>query len=140
MPPQPVAFYGATPACAEQAEQDAEVRKLVTEYHATQDENRRARIEKELPALIAKEFDARQEAREQELKQLKEQLQKLQELHVKRSKQKEQIVEERVRQLLRDAEGLGWGSDSEMPMGLSIDPAVGPRHVYSTGTIIGKRP
>jgi hypothetical protein len=128
---QPTAYYGvmANPACAEQ---DAEVHKRVEEYRATQDEKERARIAKELPDLIAKEFDARQEAREQELKQLEEQLHKLKELHAKRGQQKEQIVEERVRQLLRDADGLGWGSEAEMQMNMSVSPmgVPGPARVY----------
>jgi hypothetical protein len=74
--------------------------------------------------LVAKQFDVRQEARQGELKQLEEQLRKLQELRVRRGAQKEQIVEDRVRQLLRDADGLGWGADNENSPSLSIDPVL----------------
>ena len=109
------------------AQQDGEVRRLMDHYRATKDENERARIAKELPGLIAMQFDARQEARERELKQLEDQLQKLKELHAKRGQQKEQIIDERVRQLLREADGLGWGSDTEVPRGLSSGPGIGSK-------------
>jgi hypothetical protein len=105
--------------------QDADTRRLIAAYHQTEDENERARIVKELPILVAKQFDARQQVREQELRQLEGQLRKLQELHLRRAKQRDQIVEERVRQLLRDADGLGWGSDEEQPAGYNFN-AFGP--------------
>ena len=47
--------------------------------------------------------------------QLGEQLRNLQEQHQRRAEQRDQIVEERVRQLLRDADGLGWGSHEDRP-------------------------
>jgi hypothetical protein len=97
------------------ATQDAETREQIEAYRRTQDNDEKIRIAKALPDLVGKQFDARQEVRERELKQLEEQLHKLQELHQRRAKQREQIVEERVRQLLRDADGLGWGSDEEQP-------------------------
>lgn len=98
---------------------DDETREVIEAYRRTDDEAEKARIAKALPELVGKEFDARQKIREHELKQLEEQLRKLQELHQRRAKQRDQIVEERVRQLLRDADGLGWGSDEDRPADFS---------------------
>jgi len=95
------------------AEQENETQRLVTEYRQTEDEKERGWIAGELSKAIAKHFDIRQEARERELKQLEVQMRKLRELHDKRMKEKEQIVQDRVRQLLRDADGLGWGTDTD---------------------------
>lgn len=91
-----------------------ETRKAIEAYRLTDDEDEKARIVKALPDVVAKQFDARQLAREGELKQLENQLRKLHEIHQLRARQRDQIIEERVRQLLRDADGLGWGSDDEL--------------------------
>jgi len=57
-------------------------------------------------------FDARQSAREKELKQLEDQLVKLKAAQSKRTAQKERIVKDRVQQLINNADGIGWGGDS----------------------------
>jgi TolA-binding protein len=85
--------------------------ELLSQYNQTEDEAERAKIVKELTAVAAEEFDARQESREKQLQQLEEQLKKLRSVHARRAKEKDEIVRDRVRQLLRDADGLGWGSD-----------------------------
>ena len=54
---------------------------------------------------------------------MEEQLAKLKEIHTKRTQQREQIVADRVQQLLREVEGLGWGSDSGDGTGLLRYPA-----------------
>ena len=95
------------------AEQENETQRLVSEYRQTEDEKERGWIAGELNKAIAKHFDIRQETRERELKQLEAQVRRLRELHDKRTKEKGQIVQDRVRQLLRDADGLGWGTDSD---------------------------
>jgi len=95
------------------AEQENETQRLVSEYRQTEDEKERGWIAGELSKAIAKHFDIRQETRERELKQLEAQVRRLRELHDKRTKEKGQIVQDRVRQLLRDADGLGWGTDSD---------------------------
>lgn len=95
------------------AASDAQIRELIDAYRQHDGQNEKTRIAEALPDLVAKQFDARQLARENELKQLEEQLRKLQELHQLRAKQRDQIIQERVRRLLRDADGLGWGSDDE---------------------------
>lgn len=97
------------------AEQENETRRLLDEYAQTEDEKERAWVAGELTKAVAKQFDLRQEARDRELKQLEDQVRRLRELHQKREKQKEQIVQDRVRQLLNDVDGLGWGVEEGGP-------------------------
>ena len=68
----------------------------------------------ELTKVVSDQFDLRQESRERELKELEEHVRKLRELHQRRAKEKDQIVRDRVRQLLRDVDGLGWGDDGPL--------------------------
>lgn len=95
------------------ADTDAEIGTVIEAYRQHDGQDEKAQIAKALSDIVGKQFDARQLVREGELKQLEQQLHKLQELHQRRAKQRDQIIEERVRQLLRDADGLGWGSDDE---------------------------
>jgi hypothetical protein len=111
------------------AEQESETQRLLGEYRQTEDEKERGWITGELTKAIAKHFDVRQEARERELKQLEAQVRRLRELHDRRTKEKEQIVQDRVRLLLRDADGLGWGADDDAPSAVRVpndrlDPAL----------------
>jgi len=111
------------------AEQENETRRLLADYRQSEDEKERGWTTGELTKAIAKHFDIRQEARERELKQLEAQVRRLRELHDRRTKEKEQIVQDRVRQLLRDADGLGWGADDDAPSAVRVlnerlDPAL----------------
>jgi len=90
---------------------DQQTRDLLSKYNAANEQSERDQLVKELSSVAAQEFDARQEARGQELKNLEEQLKKLRVLHDRRAKEKDDIVRDRVRHLLRDADGLGWGTD-----------------------------
>ncbi len=66
-----------------------------------------------LKSAVGDQFDQRQEGKAKELKALEEQLAKLKEIHAKRTQQRDVIIAERVQQILRDSEGLGWGTDSQ---------------------------
>lgn len=108
------------------AVRDLETQKAIQAYRQAQDDDVKSRIAKTLPGLVAQQFDARQDVRERELKQLEEQVGKLREMHQRRAKQRDQIIDERVRQLLRDADGLGWGSENEQPPSISFSSASDP--------------
>ena len=66
----------------------------------------------ELKSAVGEQFDIRQDGKSKELRALEEQLAKLKEIHAKRTQQRDQIIADRVLQILRDVDGLGWGSDS----------------------------
>ncbi len=65
-----------------------------------------------LKSAVGEQFDQRQDGKARELKALEEQLAKLKEIHSKRTLQRDQIVADRVQQIVREVEGLGWGTDS----------------------------
>ena len=88
------------------------VSKLVKELKSTEGANKESVLTK-LKSAVGEQFDNRQEGKAKELKALEEQLAKLKEIHAKRTQQREQIVADRVQQLLREVEGLGWGADSD---------------------------
>ena len=93
---------------------DDRTRKLLSDYIRTDGERERATVLDELTKVVSDQFDMRQEARERELKELEDHVRKLRELHQRRAKEKDQIVRDRVRQLLRDVEGLGWSDDGRL--------------------------
>jgi hypothetical protein len=95
-------------------DRDERTRKLLSDYSRTDDEKERARVLEELTKVVSEQFERRQEIRERELKEVEEHVRKLRELHQRRAKEKDQIVRDRVRQLLRDVDGLGWGDDGPL--------------------------
>jgi hypothetical protein len=100
---------GAAPA---PEDHDGKIQELLSQYTANENEDDRKKVAESLDKVIGEQFDERQHARAAELKELEDQLAKLRKLHDKRSSQKDTIVRERTRQLLRDADGLGWNYDS----------------------------
>lgn len=86
--------------------------QLFVEYQAASDDAAKNSILAKLTETVGQQFDARQSAREKELKQLEDQLVKLKAAQSKRTTQKDRIVKDRVQQLINNAEGIGWGGDS----------------------------
>jgi hypothetical protein len=112
-----------------QADYDREVRtrKLLSDYSRTDDEKGRAKVLEDLTKVVSEQFEVRQESRERELKEVEEHVRKLRELHQRRATEKDQIVRDRVRQLLRDVDGLGWGDDGRLRPSLPLpSPALSP--------------
>lgn len=66
------------------------------------------RLGKVIEMNLGQEFDARQNRYDEELKQLEAKVQKLKDLARRRQEARGQIINRRLEQLLRDAEGLGW--------------------------------
>jgi hypothetical protein len=87
---------------------DREAAALVKEYAGTEDEGRRAKIKSKLAEVLAKQFDLQQNRRDLELKRVEAQVKKVREVLKKRSEAKTTIVDRRLEQLLREADGLGW--------------------------------
>jgi hypothetical protein len=93
---------------------DERTRKLLSDYSRTDDAKERERVLVGLTDVVSDQFDMRQEARERELKELEDHVRQLRVLHQRRAAEKNQIVRDRVRQLLRDVEGLGWSDDGRL--------------------------
>jgi hypothetical protein len=100
-----------------------EVQSLMREYKATEDADKRDKIKTKLSAALAKQFDAQQKRRDLELTRVETQLKKLRELMKKRGEERKTIIERRVDQLVRDAEGLGWAPP---PGPATANPAAEP--------------
>ena len=81
---------------------------LVAEYARTEDEKDRSKIKSRLSAVLEKQFDAQQNRRDLEVARIEAQLKKLRELMRKRSDARQTIIDKRLDQLVREAEGLGW--------------------------------
>lgn len=88
-------------------------REAVARYRGAADDEERNKLEAALRVIVAQHFDVHQKRRQLDLEELEAQVQRLRRLHKKREAAKDQIVGDRVSQLLRDAEGLGWGGGRE---------------------------
>lgn len=84
--------------------------RILAKYQASTDPDERSRLSEELKAVVSAHFELRQQIRANELAELAAQLRRLQDLHDRREREKDQIIGDRVRQLLRDSQGLGWGT------------------------------
>lgn len=95
-------------------------RDLIAKYQETTDPDQRETVREELNDVLTKHFDVRQQIRARELEELEAQVRRLRELHDRREEEKDQIVRDRLQQLLRDAEGLGWGVSEGVPGGSAV--------------------
>ena len=85
---------------------------LARAYAQESDSAKRRELEDRLRESVDNHFAVKQQLRAEELKQLEAQLRKLQTQHERRNEARSQITRDRVQQLLREADGLGWGSQS----------------------------
>ena len=81
-------------------------------YMQTKNKSTRDKLVGQLTDSVRQEFDLRQKERNKELKALEQELKRLRSIHMQREREKDTIVRNRVRQLIRDKEGLGWGSET----------------------------
>ncbi|HEV7225323.1 MAG TPA: hypothetical protein VGN42_21635 [Pirellulales bacterium] len=86
---------------------------LVAKYAEASQDDEREQIKAELSELLAKQFGIQQQLREDEVAQIEARVKKLRELIQKRKAAQQSIIERRLDQLLRDAEGLGWSPAPE---------------------------
>jgi hypothetical protein len=85
--------------------------ELLHRWKAAANESDRGKIERQLRDLLKEELQARFGVHETEIKHLEAKVKQLRDqLELRRGKQDE-IVDFRLQQLLREAQGLGWGTD-----------------------------
>ena len=111
-----------------EAEIDRTVYKLMVEYKATDKEEERGKIKTKLASALSKLFDVQQKRRELELSRLEAKLKKVRALMKKRDEERKVIIDNRLNQLVREAEGLGWA------------PPPGPRSSGLIGTSANFKP
>lgn len=91
---------------------DENTKKIVRSYSNAEEASIRQSLEKDLRQAVKLQFDVKQQIRQRELDELEAKLKKLRERHDRRAVEADRIVADRVQQLLRDAQGLGWGTGS----------------------------
>jgi hypothetical protein len=93
---------------AEEGRIEREAAGLVEEYSRTEDESQRSKTKAKLAATLEKQFDLQQKRRDMEVARIETQLKKLRETMRKRNDMRQSIIDKRLDQLLREADGLGW--------------------------------
>jgi len=99
---------------------DQETHPLLEALAKTENDSERSKIKAKLTTALEKQFDLQQKRRELEVARIEAQLKKLRDLIKKRSDNRQSIVDKRLDQLIREAEGLGWSSTSPAPWEYSV--------------------
>ncbi len=111
---QAFSFYSSSETDKHSAEirrLDRDVARLAGILSSESDAAKKSDVESKIEALLGKQFDLRQQSREEELKGLEERVRKLRENFEKRQNARAEIVKHRLEEIKRDAEGLGWGEN-----------------------------
>jgi len=82
--------------------------QLVHDYVKAEKDDEKKDIRKKLADHLGKQFDAHMEQQQKELTALEKQIADLRAILKKRQDAKTDIIDRRMDQLIRDAEGLGW--------------------------------
>jgi hypothetical protein len=88
-----------------------QTQKLIEGWKNSKEGAEREKLETELRALLRREFASRLAVHEREIKKLEEKVRQLRERLALRKEKQEEIVDHRLQQILREAQGLGWGSE-----------------------------
>lgn len=107
-----------------------QVRRLLGQYREAAADADKEKLKKNLVEAIETQFGLQQKRRDQEIKQVEARVKRLRDLLEKREAQKRRIVDSRVDQLLREAEGLGWTAPGEEGHGSF---SAGPRQINVFG-------
>jgi hypothetical protein len=82
--------------------------QLISRYAASEDPEQRSAIKAELAEQLTNHFSIQEQIRDRELARVEAHVKKLRELTQRRRDAQKTIIEQRLDQLLRDADGLGW--------------------------------
>jgi hypothetical protein len=105
--------YGATrntPRWRNDKPDPRQSQELIARWKAA-DADQRKQLESSLREMLKREFNARLMAHEQEIKELEAKVRELRERLALRREKQDEIVDHRLQQILREAQGLGWGSE-----------------------------
>jgi len=90
--------------------EDPRVEGLLRRWVAEEQEEAKDAVENELRDVLRESFEERLAAHTREIEQLEETVRQLREQLQRRTEKQDEIIQFRLQQLLREAEGLGWGS------------------------------
>jgi hypothetical protein len=88
-----------------------QTQQLVQRWKDSKDAAEREKLETGLREALKLEFTARLASHYKEIKELEEKVRQLRERLALRKEKQDEIVEHRLQQILREAQGLGWGSE-----------------------------
>jgi hypothetical protein len=111
--------------------------ELLGSWKAAANESERSKVEKELREVLKGEFQARLGAHEKEIAQLEAKVKRLREQLELRRKKQDDIVDFRVQQLLREAQGLGWGTEPVTTSGVFYSGSRSTVDTTKSGTTSG---
>jgi hypothetical protein len=94
-------FYGAERF-------DPEARKIAKQIADAKTDGDKEKGKDKLKEHLDKQFEDRQKQHEKDVAALEEQVKKLKDMISKRKENKREIIDERTKQLIREAQGLGW--------------------------------
>jgi hypothetical protein len=101
---------------AEEGRIEQETAGLIAEFSRTEDESQRGKTKAKLAATLEKQFDLQQKRRDLEVARIEAQLKKLRDIMRKRGESRQTIIDKRLDQLLREADGLGWTPQHGAPL------------------------
>ena len=110
VPGDVVPYWGQNGFRVEFFDRQQESAQLAKQYIKTEKEEDKKNIRKKLADVLAKQFDAQVARQEKDLADLEKQIASLKALLKKRTDAKTAIIDHRMEQLIRDAEGLGWSA------------------------------
>jgi hypothetical protein len=105
---------GMAPTSNFRAAQD-QIAKLAQQYAKATGEDEKKDVRKKLSDALGQQFDLLAERQKKELEDLEKQVADLRALLKKRQDNRGTIINRRLEQVLQDAEGLGWHTDSAAP-------------------------
>jgi hypothetical protein len=88
---------------------DKQVHTLTARWNDTKEPSERGKIETELRAVLKQQFSEKLTVHEQAIRELEAKILQLRKQLALRKEKQNEIVEQRLQQVLRDAQGLGWG-------------------------------
>jgi hypothetical protein len=109
--PEPVASATMPLPVAPSYMLDQPINQLLGKWKAAKDDAEREHLKKQVRELLKVQFTARLAGHEKEIEQLEAKVKELREQLSLRREKEDEIVDFRFQQLLREAQGLGWGTE-----------------------------
>jgi hypothetical protein len=97
------------------ADPERKVNSHVEQWKAAEDDTARGKAEGELRAALKESFEFRLRRHEEQIQELEDRVKRLREQLDRRRESQDEIIDFRLQQLLREAQGLGWGTESVSP-------------------------
>ena len=105
----------ARKAAEQEAERGKVQKELLLRWKVAGNDPERGKVGEELHKVLLEQFQDRLGEQEKEIEQLELKVKRLREQLELRRKKQDEIVDFRLQQLLREAEGLGWGTEDATP-------------------------